>query len=219
MIDNKNKLIFIHIPRTGGTSIEECLIGNDWWNIDSKSKHICASDARKLYGEKIWNSYTKFSIIRNPWDRIVSMRNTGWWDNVSNVPNRKPLLDLLKSHGIRRTFLLLVRNKGWWHRIINTSREKHLYDFIKNLGIHPNEHYTSQLYSDILDEEMDYIIRFEHLQKDFDNMLSELNIQEKKLSHVNKTKRGHYRDWYDEKSKALVEEIYKEDIEKYNYSF
>lgn len=79
MIDHERKLIFIHITRTGGTSVETALIGQDWWNIDQASKHISASQARRLYGEDAWTSYYKFSIVRNPWDRLASMWATGWW--------------------------------------------------------------------------------------------------------------------------------------------
>ena len=73
MIDHRSKLIFIHIARTGGTSIEASLVGKDWWLVDPSSKHISAKQARDLYGKDIWEAYTKFSVVRNPWDRVVSM--------------------------------------------------------------------------------------------------------------------------------------------------
>jgi hypothetical protein len=73
MIDHNRKLIFIHIARTGGTSIETALVGKDWWFFDAQTKHISAKQARMFYGEELWKSYTKFSVIRNPWDRIISM--------------------------------------------------------------------------------------------------------------------------------------------------
>ncbi len=111
MIDHNRKLIFIHIPRTAGTSIEAALVGNDWWLIDPQSKHISASQARDLYGEDIWESYTKFTVVRNPWDRVVSMWATGWWHEPSGVLPNCSFYDFcknLKSHQHERSNSILV---------------------------------------------------------------------------------------------------------------
>ena len=51
MISHKYKCIFIHIPRTGGTFIENLIFGKDWWGIDKKTKHITASQAKEIYKE------------------------------------------------------------------------------------------------------------------------------------------------------------------------
>ena len=73
MISHKYKCIFIHIPRTGGSSIELAIKGRVWWTGNLQEKHMSASETRKYYGEKIWNNYFKFSFVRNPWDRIISL--------------------------------------------------------------------------------------------------------------------------------------------------
>ena len=36
------------------------------------SEHMTAVDARKQLGDAIWNSYFKFTIVRNPYDRMLS---------------------------------------------------------------------------------------------------------------------------------------------------
>lgn len=72
MISHELKLIFIHIPRTGGTSVEKALVGKNWWNIDPKTKHLTCVEARQTYRD-YWDDYTKFSITRNPWDWLVSL--------------------------------------------------------------------------------------------------------------------------------------------------
>src|ERR1700722_11866986 len=107
MIDRERGLLFLHIARTGGTSVETALVGKDWWLIDPMTKHLAASQARRIHGEKIWRTFKKFSIVRNPWDRLVSMWATGWWHDVraprrgttaDGVQEFKQFLHALKPH-------------------------------------------------------------------------------------------------------------------------
>ena len=49
--------------------------------------HISAQRAKELLGEKIWNSYTKISVIRNPYDRLVS---SYFWNKAINTKNEFP---------------------------------------------------------------------------------------------------------------------------------
>jgi hypothetical protein len=79
MMLNHLELIFVHIARTGGTSIETALTGHDWWLISPETKHLSARQIRLRAGEERWARYFKFSVVRNPWDRVVSMFATGWW--------------------------------------------------------------------------------------------------------------------------------------------
>ena len=184
MIDHSRKLIFIHIARTGGTSVETALVGKDWWRIDPETKHISAKQAREIYGEKIWNSYTKFSIVRNPWDRVASMWATKWWHKSSHVPE-------------------------------NCTFE----EFLENLKYHPHEKYASLFYHEILNEDIDYILRFESLKADFYSMLNRLGYKTIRLPHKEKRRRKPYRDLYNEKTRSYVENLFKIDIERYGYSF
>jgi hypothetical protein len=47
--------------------------GCRWYN------HLPASNIRELAGPEIWDSYFKFCVIRNPFDKLVSL----WWAIVS----------------------------------------------------------------------------------------------------------------------------------------
>lgn len=71
MISHKYKCIFIHIPATGGTSIEVALCGTDLHKISPMNKHMSSDIARILYAQ-YWNKYFKFSYVRNPFDWFVS---------------------------------------------------------------------------------------------------------------------------------------------------
>jgi len=58
------RAIFIHIPKCAGTSIAHALYGHSCW-------HWTAEDLRFINREK-FDSYLKFSIVRNPWSRLFS---------------------------------------------------------------------------------------------------------------------------------------------------
>ena len=62
MIDEFHKFVFIHIPRTGGTSIEQSFNPERIPNQHMQLKHI--SDK--------FSDYFKFAFVRNPWERMVS---------------------------------------------------------------------------------------------------------------------------------------------------
>ena len=64
-------------------------------------------------------------------------------------------------------------------------------------------------------------LKFENLEKDFSEVLEELNLPKTTLPHVKESenKVKNYRDFYDKESKEKVEELFKEYIEVFNYKF
>ena len=78
MIDRQNKFIFVHIPRTGGSSIEvslnrglETLEGNNTVVGTFQDKHWTSTRYKKEKPME-WESFFKFSFVRNPWDKAIS---------------------------------------------------------------------------------------------------------------------------------------------------
>lgn len=88
--NNKN-VLFIHIPKTGGTSVEHYLSekyslplnhknlygiiqNNEYININSSLQHLSFKEIIK--NKKYFNLDLKnlkiFTIVRNPYDRIIS---------------------------------------------------------------------------------------------------------------------------------------------------
>src|SRR5437764_11835271 len=91
MISHKYRTIFVHIPKTGGQSVENVFLtlhGLTWEtreplllrpNSDrnlgpSQLAHLRAKEyvACGHIDQENFDSYFKFAFVRNPWERIVS---------------------------------------------------------------------------------------------------------------------------------------------------
>src|SRR3989338_5883908 len=84
-IYHKHRLIHVHIPKTGGTSIEKYL-GHKFnikqsypeflWGRDQEKKvimhHLNCQQILEYVDRGVFDSYLKFAIVRNPYDRLVS---------------------------------------------------------------------------------------------------------------------------------------------------
>lgn len=95
LIDDKNKFIFFHNPKCGGTSVRDALEGYGQKPIDPGNGlfdnrfrlrnpvehkfwfHERAANVRAYYGKWAKEEYYAFGLIRNPWDRMVS-----WWSFI-----------------------------------------------------------------------------------------------------------------------------------------
>ena len=69
MIINEYKTIFVHIPKSAGTSIES-YFGSGSFTIQPP-KHDNIHQIKIRFPE-IYKTYRKFAIIRNPYDKMVS---------------------------------------------------------------------------------------------------------------------------------------------------
>lgn len=61
--------VFIHIPKTAGISIGRLLA--EGLEVERYEHHLTALETRPLVPN--WNKAFKFTVIRNPWARMVSM--------------------------------------------------------------------------------------------------------------------------------------------------
>lgn len=195
--NNKYRCIFIHIPKTGGLSIKNTMYENKKTGIG----HRRISDYHDADIE-LFNSYFKFSVVRNPWDRFVSS------------------YFYLKSGGRNQS------DKEWAKQYL--EKYENIKDFIHDLSSSEEKrkkvmnfiHFIPQYQFICIDDQImvDYIGRFEKLDDCFRHVNSVLNLN-LKLPHDNKSGHQMYRHYYDEDTKKIVSYLYKKDIEMLEYTF
>ncbi|MCS3697424.1 sulfotransferase family protein [Salinibacter ruber] len=208
IISQENEFIFIHIQRTAGTSIEKCLCNEmevkNWqsfigepkevalrepeeefeevYNTERRSKfegmkHITARRMKNIVGENVWSSYYTFSFVRNPWDRILS----------AYLKRRKVSSNITKRLWPKSKFLFnlaVIVKYG-----LMSSKTKSQMDYI-----------TDERGNIIVD----YVGRFESLQKDFEKVCSKIGIDADLGTNNDSTDHSHYREYYYDKTAELV---------------
>jgi hypothetical protein len=71
MISLTHNFAFIHVNKTGGTSVCEALA--DYEDIQTEARdHDPAEIYRARLGKALWDEMFSFAFLRNPWDRMVS---------------------------------------------------------------------------------------------------------------------------------------------------
>jgi sulfotransferase famil protein len=136
-----------------------------------------------------FQSYFKFTFIRNPWSRAYS-----WYKNIMRDEIHKKNLKITRQLSLHE-FLQLYSGKGYLRPQIY---------WIKNFsGAIP----------------LDYIGRFENLIGDFQDVSKAIGISQITLPHKIKGSGEDYREHYDKASIKIIEEVYSEEIKMFDYSF
>tara|TARA_Y100000287_G_C14137589_1_gene313056 strand:- start:194 stop:796 length:603 start_codon:yes stop_codon:yes gene_type:complete len=198
MRSQEHNFIFIHIPKTGGTSIEQVFKKR----FKGNRKHMTMLDYENELGSEI-NKYFIFSVIRNPWDRLVS-----YWKYRQGKPHA-PIDGKIKKFDdwLRFTSSLDLDNLIGKTHIGNISNFKVGLDLQFNCLVNNKNKINANL------------LRFENLQQDFNIICDKIGIPRKQLPHFNKTKHKNYTEYYDEETKQIVAKKYAKDIKFFNYEF
>lgn len=193
MIDHKHKCIFVHLPFTGGTSIENWLVGKDYWFISKEEKHLTANQAKEKYKE-YWDSYFKFSLVRHPYTRCVSALKDPQYGVFAN-DGRIDLSKYLKMYGFPLTI-----------------EHDHRFASLDNLSTSNMNKYS--VYSNFIGNEMDKIYRFEEGHKNIQKDLAKkLNI--KKIRPIKKLMFSVHKPEISDYSE--VDSVYAYDFQKFGY--
>lgn len=190
----KNDYLFIHIPKTAGTALLTAL-----GDIDRRRIHVpyfVYSNASRHY----YNTFYKFAIVRNPWDRLVST-----YTYLKNGGN-----------GCQDMYFKALFEKN------NVTFETFVMDYLTHQTTHIHNMFkpqTSFIYNEQDNLMVDFLGYQENLNEAFTEIRQHVNTKNK-LSLINSSERTHYKDYY--RTSEMVEkvrELYLRDVELLGYKF
>jgi hypothetical protein len=89
--------------------------------------------------------------------------------------------------------------------------------FIEIAAQKPNHHWQPQ--SLYVPASVDYVAKMEDLTTAINQICPQLGLPLKPVYRVNTTDHDHYSLYYDDRTRARVAELYREDIERFGYQF
>lgn len=66
---------------------------------------------------------------------------------------------------------------------------------------------------------MDYVARFEHMQKGYRDICARIGVAETALQRINESGREDYRSYFDSELRGMVADAYAEDLTRFGYEF
>lgn len=197
ILDRERKFIYISVPKTASISIQFSLgFGN---NIpEPPLYHQGILTALQNHPEAA--EFKKFSMVRNPWDRILSLYKDFTLKRVYQysalVRMEQPLFSEFTDF---TDFCLRIGESRWMDDIFLQSQSK-------LLGV-------GQV-------KMDFVGRFESLQDSFSQMCAIIGIT-CPLLRMNEGvyEKGSYRKYYTDAAASAIAQLYAQDIREYGYEF
>ena len=192
---------------------------SDLTQMRGGQRHIPPETIRKNLTKSLLDEYFKFTVVRNPWDWFVSLycwKVRGDWPRYrlgGGPAGHRSLRGLLRTRyrlcrswpnyalGRHRRNVELILKRGWFARFISDLPGFYFLD--------------GRRYAD-------YYVRFEHLQRDFDEVCRRLQLPRRPLPRTKNRLRDandHYRDYYTDWSRAQVAGQLQPIIDAFGYRF
>ncbi len=200
-------VVFVHISLTGGRSISSAFgqpSGAGEFNGQCIPAHATADEIKAIMGEDEWNRRWSFSVVRNPWDKMVSV-----------------------FHSWCRDFKLQKHWGEQWQEIYDLTR-----DFRSFVHFYPNGNMhgmtaplrTPQMYwargvDDIFKYEEFDVLSAAMRERGYDGNIPLVARRDVRTGETYHRPGNPYQEYYDNESVELVRGWFREDIETFGYTF
>lgn len=206
IVSHLHRYIFVAMPKTGTHSVRQAL-----------REHLGPDDIEQV---------GLFVNKRFPFDEVAQIKH-----GHLSVRQMRPYLgdavcdDYFKFTFVRNPFdrfvsycAFMTRQHGAFERDPQGTMRRILFDLRPMDHVHFQPQYTL-LTDDAGALEMDVIGRVERMQDDYDAICAKIGIPGRALDKVNSSKRGDYREYYDQALIDGVTELYRRDLELFGYAF
>ncbi|SEP14865.1 sulfotransferase family 2 domain-containing protein [Aquisalimonas asiatica] len=217
LISYSRNFMFVHIAKTGGTSVRAALRKYRWGGWYSLPlglasmvsqmtrprhklglkfpRHAKAVAALEMLPTDVYDGLFKFTIVRNPWDLQVS--------SFHHIRREKP--EVLEGVNTFEEFL---------KRKFDPERS---YDYMLDISAERQHEYLENLRGEVI---VDFIGRYENLQTDFNTICERIGITAPELPHLRRAAdRRDYRSYYTDELAEMVAHHYQRDLELLGYTF
>ncbi len=212
IISRGRSYVFVHIPKTGGTSMalalearamkDDIMMGDTPKALKRRRrlkdvqargrlwKHSTLADIDGLVSTDEIAAMFTFTMVRNPWDRAVSYYH---W---------------LQGQGFDHPAVALAQSAPFETFLADKTTQASFCSW-------PARRYMTDANGT---ERASAFVRLEHFEQDAAPLITHLGF-ELPLDHVNRSDRGPYKDHYSSKMKDIITECCAEDIARFGYSF
>ena len=216
LISHKHKFITVDIPKTGTRSLRETLttmegvvdvLGKPYNSEDILKQHASISDIEQGFHKNGWhgfNSYYKYSVVRNPWDRYFSFFTYYRMKAEEYSENTEYPSGIERKQGVMASELFRCNSQPHILKKLITNQPPHSYFLLNKDG-------QCQFHK---------ITLFENLKDGFKDFCYDIGIKQPDLKHANKSTESLIKgDIYTQELIDMVAEKEKWLINKFNYDY
>jgi hypothetical protein len=209
---NEPDAVFVWVPKCAGTSLWRTIVGCDrpFFRSPQDVQDLFPQRGTVTFGHQSYTQLVdkglvsrdfdqrafKFAFVRNPFDRTVSL-----FHYLKTTRH-------LHENTSFRTFCYLIRDRAF--------RSVGLFNHLGLSQCSPQSDWLVDSQGKLF---VEFIGRFETMQEDYERLMRRLGLPAASLTHLNKTKRERYIDYYDDECREIVATCYRDDLERFDYQF